>query len=521
MSCLDRATKGLAVAGLVLGLGLAALTGAARAESTITWGKPGEITYGDVHVAGTSASWDVFQLVYETLLTTDENFVLQPGLAESWEQPSPTEYIFTLRENAAFSNGRKVVPADVVGTFERILDPETASYWAKQFGDVEKVEALDDRRVKVTLKEPHTAFLPAVAHISAAIIPIEEYHAGSFDPVTQMLGSGPYMVAEHKQDESWTFKANPYYWREGHPLADTLYAPIIPDEAARIAALRDGRIDYTFFGNPDVELLLARDDNIEVLRQETTNYFRLDVNAKNPDRPFHDQKLRQAMNLALDRDAIRDLVFAGTTEVDYPVPRAFGLEACRSLPTYAMPRDERLTMARDLLAAAGNPAPKISIMAPASNPLYARIAQVMQQSLAEAGFVAEIEQVPVADYLQRVFTDSDFDVSVSWLAGYTDPSMVISWWNPNFAVWNLAFFVDDPTLDEALAEVKRLPNGPDREAKLDEICGMIDAGANLLALVNKIDYVAYRDDLVEVKIDPKTGSSNMFQHIADFKSLKQ
>lgn len=517
MSYFARSLAGLAVAAFSLGFGLSA----AKAEGTITWGKPGEITYGDVHVAGTSASWDVFQLVYETLLTTDENFALQPGLAESWEEVSPTEYVFTLRQDAAFSNGRKVTSADVVGTFERILDPETASYWAKQFGTVAKVEALDDHRVKVTLEEPHTAFLPAVAHISSAIIPIEEYRAGSFDPITQMLGSGPYRVEEHKQDESWTFKANPHYWREGYPLADTLYAPIIPDEAARIAALRDGRIDYTFFGNPDVELLLARDQNIKVTPQQTSNYFRVDVNAKNGERPFNDQRVRQAMNLALDREAIRDLVFAGTTEVDYPVPRAFGLEACRQLPTYATARDERLEQARKLLAEAGTPAPKVSIIATSSNELYSRIAQVMQQSMAEAGFEVEIEQIPVADWLQRVFTDGDFDLSVSWLAGYTDPSMVISWWNPNFAVWNQAFFVDDPALDEALAQVKRMPNGPDREAKLDQVCGMIDAGANLLALVSKVDYVAYRDDLVDVRLAPKTGSSNMFQYIDEFKSLKK
>lgn len=513
-----KAVKAFAVAAVSIGLTLAG-TAAALAEGTITWGKPAEITYGDVHVAGTSSSWDVFQLVYETLLTTDQHFNLQPGLAESWEQTSPTTYVFTLRENAAFSNGRKVTPADVVGTFQRILDPETASYWAKQFGDVKEVEALDDRRVQVELEAPHTAFLPAVAHISSAIIPIEEYLGGTFDPVTEMMGSGPYMVAEHKQDESWTFKANPHYWREGYPLAETLQAPIIPDEAARIAALRDGRIDYTFFGNPDVELLLAGDRNIEVIPQQTTNYYRVDVNALNPQRAFHDKRLRQAMNLSLDRAAIRDLVFAGTAPIDYPVPQAFGLSACRDTPTYALSRAERLEKAKALVQEVGG-TPKASIMAVSSNPIYARIAQVMQQNMNEAGFDASIEQVPVADWLQRVFTDGDFDLSISWLAGYTDPTMVISWWNPQFAVWNLAFFEEVPELNEALEAVKAMPVGEERDRTLDAICRTIDEGANLLALINKIDYVAYRKDAVQVKIDPVSGSSNMFQHIADFKSLK-
>jgi len=501
-------------------LGLCYLGAAAQADDkTIVWGKPAEITYGDVHVVGTAQSWDVLQLVYETLLTTDRHFNLQPGLAEKWEQTSPTSYTFHIRKNAKFSNGRPVVAADVVGSFKRILNPETASYWAKQFGKVALIEAVDEHTVTVELEEPHTAFLPAVAHISAAIIPIAEYEAGEFDPVTQMLGSGPFMVAEHKQDESWTFEANPHYWREGYPLADRLEAPIIPDEAARIAALRDGRIDYTFFGNPDVGLLLARDRDIPVVEQRTTNYYRLDVNAKSEDRPLHDPKVRRAMSLAIDRESIASLVFAGTSEADYPVPRAFGLEACKDTPSYAMSRAEKLEEAKALLKEAGVENPKIELLATSANPLYGRMAQVMQPSLEEAGFEVEILQMPVAEWLQKVFTDGDFDISLSWLAGYTDPTMVISWWNPNFALWNLAFFVDVPELDQALEDVKKMPVGEARNAKLAEICRMIDEGSNLLALVNKIDYIAYRKDQVEVKLDPVSGSSNMFQYIAEFKSL--
>jgi peptide/nickel transport system substrate-binding protein len=236
-------------AAAALALVLAA-SGVRAEDKVITWGKPGEITAFDVHVAGTVASWELYQLVYETLLTTDGNLELQPGLAESWQQTSPTSYVFHLRPEAKFSNGRPVA-ADVIGSLKRIVNPETASYWARQFGVIAKMEAPDEHTVKVELEEPHTAFLPALAHITAAIIPIAEYEAGTFNPAEQLMGSGPFMVADHKQDESWTLVRNPYYWRKGYPLADRLEAPIIPDESARIAALRDGRIDYTTFDNPD------------------------------------------------------------------------------------------------------------------------------------------------------------------------------------------------------------------------------------------------------------------------------
>jgi peptide/nickel transport system substrate-binding protein len=503
-------------------LGAAALgaflaANAAQADDqTLVWGKPAEITGFDVHVAGTVTSWEMYEMVYETLLTTDETLKLQPGLAASWEQTSPTSYTFHLREGAQFSNGRAVTADDVAGTLARIKDPKTASYWSAQLGEIEKVETPDARTVKVTLKAPHPAFLAALAHISAAILPIQELKARTFDPSKQMLGSGPFAVKDHKQDESWTLARNP----ADKAFAAVLRAPIIPDDSARMAALRDGRIDFTTFENPDIAQTLAKTPNIAVAPQKTTNYYRIDVNALNPKSPFHDKRVRQAMNLALDRDAINSLVFAGTTGVDYPVPAAFGKNACKDTPTYAWARDQRLAKAKELLQAAGLAHPRVTLIANSIDPVNAMIAQVAQQSLADAGFEVTISTPTMADYLKKVFADGDFDFAVSWLAGYTDPSMVIAWWNPNFALWNKSFQEDVPALDKVLDEIKTMQDGPERDAKLDVACKLIDDGANILALVSKIDYVAYRSDRVKVKVAPRTGSSNTYQHIAEFSALK-
>lgn len=518
-----KMTRQQGILGFAFAAGLGVLTGlpgaAYAADDTIVWGKPGEITGFDAHVAGTVASWQMYQMVYETLLTTDDSMALQPGLAESWEQTSPTSYVFKIRPGAAFSNGRAVVAADVIGSLMRIKNPETASYWTAQLGTIAKIEAPNDHTVTVELEAPHTAFLAALAHVTAAIMPIKELEEGSFDPTSQLMGSGPFMVANHKQDESWSLTKNPHYWRKDATAPETLSALIIPDDSARMAALRDGRIDFTTFSNPDVALMLARDNNIEVLPQQTTNYYRMDVNAKSETSAFHDIRVRQAFNLALDRDAINNLVFAGSTTVDYPVPAAFGKDACHNTSTYALSREDRLSKAKDLLAEAGKPAPEITIMATSADPVYGRIAQVAQQSITEAGFKVDIVQPPVAEYLDKVFTKGEFDVSLSWLAGYTDPSMVIAWWNPNFAIWNQSFQEDVPALDTALEEVKSLPDGEIRDAKLVEICDMIDDGANLLALVSRTDYIAYRSDTIEVKVAKRSGSSNTFQFIYDFKSL--
>jgi len=496
-------------------MGLTALPAMAQ-EGTLTWGKPAEITGFDVHVAGTVASWEMYQMVYETLLTADEDLGLQAGLAESWEQTSDTTFTLTIRDGAAFSNGRAVSTDDVIGSLERIKNPETASYWSHQLGDIASMTALDDRTVEVELAAPQATFLPALAHITAAILPIKELREGSFDPTQEMLGSGPFMVESHNQDESWTLQANPHYWREGYPLAATLEVPIIPDESARIAAIRDGRIDFTTFENPDVQRMLGSNASVEIQPQQTTNYYRLDVNALSEDSAFSDKKVRQAMNLALDREAINDFVFGGSSAVDYPVPAAFGKDACRDLDTYAMPRDERLEKARSLLEEAGNTSPEVALTVSSANPVLGRIGQVVQQNLSEAGFEIEIDQVPTAEYLQKVFTDGDFDFSASWLAGYTDPGMVIKWWDPEFAVWNQSFQENVPELSQALQDVSSTSDEATRDAKLVEICAMIDEGANLLALVGKSDYVVYRSDQVEVKVAERSGSANTYQYIAEF-----
>ena len=286
-----------------------------------------------------------------------------------------------------------------------------------------------------------------------------------------------------------------------------------------MAALRDGRIDFTTFENPDIAKMLSSAANIAVLPLKTTNYFRIDVNALSPKSAFNDQRVRQAMNLALDRDAINNLVFAGTTSVDYPVPAAFGKSACKATPSYALPRDQRLEKAKALLKEAGNEHPKVTLLATSSDPVFAMIAQVAQQSLADAGFEVQIQQPPMAEYLKRVFTDGDFDLAISWLAGYTDPSMVIAWWNPKFALWNQAFQQDVPALDNVLDQIKTMQDGPDRDAKLDEACKLIEDGANLLALVSKVDYVAYRSDRVKLKLPARSGSSNTFQYVAEFEPL--
>ncbi len=128
------------------------------------------------------------------------------------------------------------------------------------------------------------------------------------------------MVKEHLQDESWTLDKNPNYWREGHPKIDRLVVRIMPDDTTRIAGLREGRVDFATFENPDTPRLLKGVPNVEVYIQQTPNYFRLDVSALQESSPFKDDRLRKALAYAIDRDRMVQIIFGGESQPEYLVP---------------------------------------------------------------------------------------------------------------------------------------------------------------------------------------------------------
>src|SRR5215469_6241062 len=117
---------------------------------------------------------------------------------------------------------------------------------------------------------------------------------------------------------------NPHYWRHGQPKADNLVIRIMADDATRIAALREGRIDFATFENPDTKRLVQGVPNAEVFVQKTPNYFRLDVSALQQNTIFRDNRVRTALDYAIDRQQIVDIVFGGESSVEYPVPAEFG-----------------------------------------------------------------------------------------------------------------------------------------------------------------------------------------------------
>lgn len=468
----------------------------------------------DPQTAQTARSWMIMGLVYETLVTTDENFEIQPQLATKWEQPDDTTYVFTIDTEATFSNGRALTVDDVVGSLQRQM--ESMSVWSGQLGPVASVEATGDDQVTVKLSEPYAPFLAALANTPAAILPMQEVSDGSLDLTTTMLGTGPYVVDDHRQDESWTFTANPD-WRGGDDLAvQTLELEIVDQESTRQAALREGSTGMANFVGIDSLTQLADSEGAQVVNQTQSDLYYLALNSQKPDSPLNDQDVRFAINTAIDRQAIADIVFAGETVPTGVTPSNLpGSCSVDGLPS----EQASIEDAKAIIEEKGAGDVTLDLIVYTAEPVMAQIAQLVQQQLAEIGVTVEIEQFDTATYDSRVFVaqPGDFDMTVGWYAGYTDPSMVTKWWNPEQAFFNVGFTGVHDDLNALIAEGASETDPDARAEVLTELCASADEYSEMVSLVHRPSVIGFDTAVVSPTIQSNEGYGNFLRNITEYR----
>jgi peptide/nickel transport system substrate-binding protein len=498
----------IAVVGLVLALALGACSekkaedesgsGAPAAETvsggTITWGKPSEAIALDPQTSLLGSSWELLHMVYDNLITLDENLEVVPELAEKWDQPSPTEYVFHLRKDAKFSNGRALTADDVVGTFSRLLNPKTGSIAPAQLGFGTRFEKVDDYTVRAKLDAPNAGFLPYLANVDGAILPWKELEAGTLDPTKELLGTGPFMVQSHDQDRQWVLARNPHAWQK--PKADRVVIKIMPDDNARIAALRDGTVDITYFDAPDAPRLLGGIADVEIADQGRSDMYVLQVNARGV---FEDPSTRQAVAYALDRDKIKDVALAGRGEVTSAVPPQFTDPGCDTgqLPGYTRDVDK----AKSLLSKAGKAGASVDLIY--TGQPFGQIAQVIEQQLTEAGFKVKLSNLEEGVWLKRAWQSNpaQMGATVTWYAGLGGPTNVMNWWNPKLAGFTAGFTPFDPKIAQGIERARKEGSA----AAVQEACTALAEEAITLPLVTKPVTIAYRSDQIAAEIQKNDG----------------
>lgn len=502
-----------ATAGRALLQGMQSAAAQEAIGGTLIVGKPYELTGYDPHVDANQTSWEIHAVVYQSLLFLDDNLVPVPGLAESWETPDDRTYIFKLRQGVKFHNGREMTSDDVLFSLQRLLTYGEA-WWDTKMGPPRQmapeevtavalgtpaagpavgltIEATGPYEVKATLSEPYAPFLASLTGTSVSILPGAELEAGQFDPTTQMIGTGPFQLVEHSLDQRWVFSKFADYWQEGLPKVDEVIWQINVDEAARVAALRNGEIHITMFENPTMLDLLAGASEITTVVQAATNYYILFANAQREQ--LADERVRQAISLGIDREQIRDVALFGRAHVTAPIAAAFTQMArpLDQVPFYT--RD--VERAKQLLAEAGyGSGLKLELLVTPVLAATVPIAEIMKAQLAEIGIEIEIVQRDLATFVDEYAVQGTAQLAISWWAGYSDPYLILLDQASNGFAPILG--IADPAIDELVARSASTVEPEARLQALRELEDAIATKAGFVPIVTRDNFIAYRNDML-------------------------
>jgi peptide/nickel transport system substrate-binding protein len=428
-------------------------------------------------------------LVFDQLVRpTRDGAKLEPGLAEKWTiSPDGKEYVFTLRE-AKFANGDPVTAEDVVYSLQRAAGEK--SDWARFFKPITKYEVTDPRTVKFTLEKPFTPMLNNLALFSASILPKKEVEAKGEQFFAQPFGSGPFMIKQWNKGEKLVLARNPNYWQSGKPSIDQAEIDIIAEDNARVLKLRAGEVD-AIVGVPFNQVAqLKRDTKLKV---GVAPVFRIELVQLNTlKKPFDDQRVRQALNYAVNKTALVKTILRGN-----------GTVAVSSIPVMAYhntelkPYPHDLAKARRLLAEAGFPHGFSTTMLVASgNVTHRQVASALQSELAKIGVKIELQTIEESSQYSTT-KSGNYEMSLSYATSDTiDPDQLVGFTaiNPERANAFHSQWRDD-RVNELYAAERQTANGEERGAQFKEIEARVHDGAPFIFLYQQGSPYASRGDV--------------------------
>jgi len=376
-------------------------------------------------------SAQVLSLVAETLLEfAPDSLEISPLLAERYVvEEEGVLWRLTLREGLRFHDGTPCDAAAVVWNLSRFLATSLEDhpayvpdmpYREALFSDlVESFEASGERDVLIRLKRPYVAFAANLASFPASIVSPASFAKEGEGFARACVGTGPYRLKRWTTNTELHLEANAEYWGEA-PMTANLYFKTLLDPNQLFNALVGGEADVVIGISTKFLAALEKREDARVLRAPNLNIGYVAINNENP--KFADRRVRQAMNFAVDKVFITQKLFDGTA-IPATGAAAPGMMGSLAEPVY--PRD--LAKAKALLAEAGFEPGQCAVTItsfaqPRSyNPAGERLATVLQQNLAEAGFAAKIELVDFAAALDRSATGAFELLTIGWGSDNGDP----------------------------------------------------------------------------------------------------
>jgi peptide/nickel transport system substrate-binding protein len=422
VSSARRTIKG-AAAGMLLGLvtSIGCLSRPTANPNVLVVGITSDPNSLDPRFGLDDVSQKIWQLLFDSLLTFDDELRVVGGLAQSFENPTPLTYVARLHEGVRFHDGHELTSADVVYTFQSVLDPTLASSRRGGFREILSIEPLDRYTVRFTLRAPYTSF-----PINLISLPIIPDHAG-IELRERPVGTGPYRFVRHLVDDQVELAAFPEYW-QGAPRNEGLVLKVVPDEVMRALEVQKGTLDIVVNDvSPDIFFQLGRDPQVQMATGPGVDYQYIGLNLRDP--LLHDVRVRRALAYAIDRQAIVDYLRRGLAApaVGLLPPLSWAFDPGVRAYQYDPPR------AKALLDEAGYPDPdgdgpmaRLRLSLKVSNVEFNRLqSSVIQEELRRVGIALDVRTYEFATLFADVQRGNFQLFTLQWPGGaVADPDIL-------------------------------------------------------------------------------------------------
>ncbi|MFW8566677.1 ABC transporter substrate-binding protein [Orrella sp. 11846] len=475
---------------LTAALAAALLVPVGLQAKTLRWASQGDILTLDPHAQNEGMTIAASSYVYEPLVEYDKDFNLVPALAVAWEQPDPNTWRFKLREGVKFHDGAPFTADDVVFSIERAMAP-TSNFKAYVNG-VKGAKKIDDYTVEIETFGPNPILLRQLTNVFIMnkdwseknnVLQPQDFSAKQETfSARNTNGTGPYKLDSREVDVRTVYSENENWWNKANKqgnVTEVIYTPI-KQNATRTAALLSGEVDFVL--DPPAQDLKRLSEQAKVVEgnEYRTIYLGLDqaspelkyssVKGKNP---FADPKVREALYLAIDVDAIKRAVMRGSSSPTGTMiaPQVNGWSEALSERVPA-----NLDRAKALLQEAGYGPGELDFTLDCPNNRYINdeaICQAIVGMWAKAGVKANLNAMPRATYFPKVQSYDSSAYLFGWGvptfdALYTLQSLIRSKGEGADGSFNFGQY-SNPKVDELIDNIKTETDDAKRTAQIQEV----------------------------------------------------
>ncbi len=482
---------------------------------------PSLYTAGTTFDASSRAMFD--RLVHFKRGTT----VIEPGLAESWEVSADgLFYTFNLRKGVKFHTNKDFQPTrgfnadDVLYSFERQWkqdhrDHKLSGGTYEYFNSMDmpnllkSIVKVDDYTVRFVLNEPEAPFIANMGMDFASILSAEYADkmnaAGTPDKIDlEPIGSGPFQLLSYQKDAVIRYRAHAEYWL-GKPAIDNLVFSITPDAAVRYAKLKKGECHVMPYPNPADLAAMQQDPDIQLLEQEGLNIGYLAFNTVK--KPFDDRRVRQALNYAINKQAIIDAIYLGAgVAAKNPIPPTIWSydDATKDYP-YDPGKAKALLNQAGYTNGFDTDIWAMPVQRP-YNPNARRMAEMIQADFAKVNVNAKIVTFEWGEYLKRSKAGEHQTVLLGWTGDNGDPDNFLhvllgcaAAKGANRARWCHRPF------DDLILRAKRTPDVTKRTELYKKAQAIFKQEAPWVTIAHSVVFKPIRKEVVDFRIDPFGG----------------